>query len=145
MSETTQSEQLEKRQPDAPEPDPIADRSLSGPLLFCSILLVVSLVWALYDEVLGQRPWKGFQKDFVSRYSEYLNKATVRQRDLEQKVKESSDYEKLNDAFEAAAAEAKTKTEPIDAEVKKIDEKLTDVTPPFQDARSYIVARTYKL
>ena len=39
-------------------------------LRLCS--LTVSLAWALYDEALGQRPWKGIQKEFVSRYTNYL-------------------------------------------------------------------------
>ena len=73
MADNTQSEQLEKRAPDAPEPDPIADRSLSVPLLISSLLLILTLIWSLYDEVLGQRPWKQYQKDFVSLYSDYLD------------------------------------------------------------------------
>ena len=145
MADNTQSEQLEKRAPDAPEEDPIADRSMSGALLISSLLLVVTLIWSLYDEVVGQRPWKAYQKDFVQIYSEYLDDAKPRQKDLELAVKDSPQYQQLDDAFKSAAAAAKERTDPIDAEVKKIDEKVADVTPPFQDSRSWIVAKTYQL
>ncbi len=145
MADTTQSEQLEKRAPDTPEPDPIADRSMSGALLISSLLMVVTLIWSLYDEVVGQRPWKGYQKDFVSRYEEYLGTAKDRQGKSEVEVKSSLEYKTLDDAYEEAAAAAKAKTDPIDAQVRKIDEKITAVTPPFQDARSWIVAKTYQL
>src|SRR5262245_37284683 len=142
---TPQSEQLEKRAPDAPEPDPIADRSLSGALLICSLLLIVTMIWSLYDEVVGQRPWKAYQADFVDSYSLYLNKAKRNQKNLEGEVKSSPEYQELDAAFQQADSEAKQTTVPIAKQVKLIDDKITDVTPPFQDARSWIVAKTYQL
>jgi len=145
MADTTQSEQLEKRAPEAPESDPIADRSMSGALLISSLLLVVTLVWSLYDEVVGQRPWKSFQKNFVDSYSNYLDTAKKRQKNLEQEVKNTGDYQTLDGAFKDVSAAAKERTDPIDAQVKKIDAKVAEVTPPFQDARSWIVAKTYQL
>ena len=145
MADTTQSEQLEKRAPDAPAPDPIADRSMSGALLISSLLLVVTLIWSLYDEVVGQRPWKTYQKDFVSKYGEYLDTARDKQGKSEKEVAASPEYQDLNQTYKDAAAAAKEKTDPIDAQVKKIENKITAVTEPFQNARSYIVAQTYKL
>lgn len=141
----TQSEQLEKRAPQTPEPDPIADRSMSGPLLISSLLLVVTLIWSLYDEVVGQRPWKAYQKNFVQIYSDYLEGAKRRQKNLEQAVKDSPEYQELEQEFQSASATARQRTDPIDAQVKRIDQKIDDITPPFQDARSWIVARTYQL
>jgi len=145
MADTTQSEQLEKRAPDAPEPDPIADRSMSGPLLISSLLLMVTLIWSLYDEVVGQRPWKGYQRDFVSKYGDYLETAKKRQGRSEKEVQETPEYQELNRSYTDAAEAAKEKTDPIDAKVKAIDKKIDAVTPPFQDARSWIVAKTYQL
>src|ERR1044071_2783390 len=130
MADIEKSEQLEKRAPDAPEPDPIADRSMSGALLITSLLMIVTLIWSLYDEVEGQRPWKSFQKDFVDSYSTYLSKAKKRQKDLETGGKETPDYQKLDDAYKAAAAAAKDRTDPIDAQVKRIDAKILDEVPP---------------
>ena len=145
MADITQSEQLEKRAPDAPEADPIADRSMSGPLLISSLLLMVTLIWSLYDEVVGQRPWKGYQKDFVSKYGDFLETAKKRQGNSETEVKNTPEYQELDRTYNDAAATAKAKTDPIDAQVAVIDKKIDAVTPPFQDSRSYIVARTYKL
>src|SRR5262245_4807578 len=145
MADTTQSEQLEKRAPEAPEPDPIADRSMSGPLLISSLLLMVTLIWSLYDEVIGQRPWKSYQKDFVSKYSEYLDTAKDRQGATEKQIQATPEYQALNDEFNSVDGDAKSKTGPIDAQVKKLDAKIAAVTDPFQNVRSYIVAKTYKL
>src|SRR6185436_7780739 len=138
MADNTQNEQLEKRAADAPEPDPIAESSMSGLLLVSSLLLVVTMVWALWDEVLGQRPWKGYQREFVSRYSDFLDRAKQRQGATEREIKGTPEYEQLAAAVEDASAEAKSKTDPIDAQVRKIDDKINAVTPPFQDVRSWI-------
>ena len=145
MADTTQSEQLEKRAPDTPEPDPIADRSMSGALLISSLLLVVTLIWSLYDEVVGQRPWRSYQRDFVSKYGEYLETAKKRQGTSEAEIKGRPEYQELNQAYEEAAVAAKAKTDPIDEQSKRVDDKLTAVTAPFTDARSWIVAKTYEL
>ena len=48
---------------------------MSGALLISSLLLVVTLIWSLWDEVVGQRPWRSYQRDFVSTYEEYLDTA----------------------------------------------------------------------
>src|SRR2546425_3711835 len=146
MADTTQSEQLEKRAPETPAPDPIADRSMSGPLLVTALLLVVTLIWSLYDEVVGQRPWKSYQKSFVDSYSKYLEKARGRQHDHEKAVKESPEYQQLAAAYNDAEGAIKQQTAPIDEKVKKIDAKILDeITPPYQDTRSWIVAKTYQM
>ncbi|MEK6284574.1 MAG: c-type cytochrome [Acidobacteriota bacterium] len=145
MADTTESEQLEKRAPETPELDPIADQSMSGALLISSLLLVVTLLWSLYDEVYGQRPWRSYQKDFVSKYEEFLDTAKERQGRSEKEVASSPEYQELDAAYKEAAAAAKAKTDPIDAQGKRLDDKITAVTAPFTDARSWIVAKTYEL
>jgi cytochrome c2 len=69
----------------------------------------------------------------------------VRQGKSETEVKNSPEYQQLNDEYEEARKAAQEKTDPIDAQVKRIDDKVAAVTPPFQDARSWIVAKTYQL
>jgi len=145
MADTTQSEQLEKRAPDTPERDPIADRSMSGALLISSLLLVVTLIWSLYDEVVGQRPWRSYQRDFVSKYGEYLETAKEQQGKSEKEVKSSPEYQELDQAYQAEKNAADEKTNPIDAQGKRLDDKITAVTEPFTNARSWIVAKTYQL
>jgi len=145
MAEDTKSEQLEKRGADAPDQDPIADRSYSGLLLIFSLCLVVTLVWALYDEEFGQRPWKSYQRNFVDDYTYYLGRVKKRQTNAEKEIKATPEYQDLDQAFKDADGAAKDKTGPIDAQVKKIDEKVGDITPPFQDIRSWIAAKNYQL
>ena len=66
-------ESLVKRTPELPLKDPIASRSSSGWMLVSALLLTATLAWSLWDEAFGQRPWKGMQKEFVSRYTRYLD------------------------------------------------------------------------
>ena len=57
------------------EKDPVVHSSLSRPLFIWSALLVLSLIWGLYDEMYGIRPWKGYQARFEKLYSRYLKTA----------------------------------------------------------------------
>src|SRR5215467_8703763 len=115
MSENTSSEQLEKRAPAAPEEDPIADRSLSGPILISSLILMITLIWSLYDELVGMRPWKAYQRGFVDYYGQYLDVVHKRQGEAEKQLKDSSEYQELNGKVEDLTREAKSKTDPLQA------------------------------
>jgi cytochrome c551/c552 len=145
MAENTQSEKLEKRVPDTPEEDPIADRSMSGLLLIFSLLLVVTLLWSLYDEVLGQRPWKQYQKDFVSLYSDKLDDIRKPQSAAEKQIRESPEYKEIEEKLIAVREEIKPRVTEINQRVRQIDQKVEKITPPFQDARSWFAAKTYQL
>ncbi|MCI0419953.1 MAG: hypothetical protein L0312_12130, partial [Acidobacteria bacterium] len=81
--------------PPVEDKDPVVTQSLSALLLISSLLLVLSLVWAVYDEIYGQRPWKGIQKRFVQRYTEFLKKAKPKQAAAEKSVRQSEEYRKL--------------------------------------------------
>jgi len=60
----------------------------------------------------GQRPWKSYQKDFVSRYGEYLDTAKERQGKSEAEVKTSPEYQELGQAYQEEAAAAKARPIP---------------------------------
>ena len=62
-----------------PQHDPVTGRSMSGALLVSSILLLLSLFWALYDEFYGLRPWKDYQERFAQVYGKFLDKAIADQ------------------------------------------------------------------
>ena len=66
-------ESLIKREADLPAADPIASKSTSGWMMVSALLMTISIAWALYDEAFGQRPWKGMQREFVARYTRYLD------------------------------------------------------------------------
>src|SRR5215471_1880365 len=137
-------EQLEKREPQAPPKDPVADRSMSALLMVFSILLIVTLIWALYDEVYGQRPWKSYQKEFVQLYSKHLEAIKPTQKGQEQAIRDSDDYRQLDDQAKAAADEAAPRLTEINTKVSDIDAQLADVSPPFQDMRARMAALQYK-
>jgi hypothetical protein len=54
------------------EKDPVLSSSLSRHLFVWSVLLVLSLGWALWDEIYATRPWKRYQQRFVQVYSRFL-------------------------------------------------------------------------
>jgi Cytochrome c len=146
MADAEGNEQLEKRTTtDSPEPDPIADSSMSGLLMLFSLLLVGTLFWSLYDEVFGQRPWKVYQEQFVELYSDYLDRIRPRQKDAEKTIKESSEYQDLDQALKDAEAEAAPRVKELNAQIKLVNDRITDVTEPFQEVRAWIAAKTYAL
>ena len=57
------------------EKDPVVHSSLSKQLFIWSVLLVLSLIWGLWDEIYGTRPWKGYEARFQKAYSSYLARA----------------------------------------------------------------------
>ncbi len=145
MAENVANEQLEKRSPDAPAPDPIADRSMSGPLVICSLLLIATLLWALFDEVFGQRPWKNYQGEFADAYSQRLKQIQPDQAKAEQELRQSPKYQELQSAVEAAEAESRDRLTEINREVSLIDQQLMDITEPYQNERAWLAAQTYNL
>ena len=76
-------------------------------MLLCALLLTASLAWSLYDEAFGQRPWKGMQQQFVSRYSKYLRSIKAQAGQTEAEVKENPEYQALD--ADAQAAQEKVK------------------------------------
>jgi len=88
---TETNEALIKKAPEVPAQDPIVSRSTSGIMLICALLLTATLAWSLYDEAFGQRPWKGMQQQFVSRYTKYLKSIKAQAGKTEAQVKEDPD------------------------------------------------------
>ncbi|RPJ41188.1 MAG: hypothetical protein EHM21_13525, partial [Chloroflexi bacterium] len=91
-----------ERQPAGAEPDPIAGRSLSGPILICTVLLFLSLAWALLDELALDRPWKRYQQRFTKLYTAYLQKLGPRQAAAEKAVYASPEFQKIEAQLKAA-------------------------------------------
>jgi mono/diheme cytochrome c family protein len=144
MADKVGSEQLEKRA-ESPEPDPIAGKSMSGPLVLFSLLMILTLIWSLYDEVMGQRPWKGYQREFVDSYSSYLEKIKRPQGTAEKEAKSSPEYQELKQAYDDARNEVQPRVSELDKEIKLLDKQILDITDPYQNARAWIAAKTYLL
>lgn len=129
----------------APAPDPVANSSLSGPVLVASLLLFLSLVWALYDELVGQRPWKNYQTQFVHLYSSYLKKLGPRQAAAEKAVRSSPEFLRIEQRLKAAEGAVAPRVAAIQRELGEIRGVLAVLKDPFQDARARVAALTYEL
>lgn len=134
-----------KREPEAPTHDPIVSRSTSGILLICALLLTVSLAWALWDEAFGQRPWKGIQQQFVSRYTRYLKSIKPQAGKTEAEVKESAEYQQLEAEAQAALEQVKPETAEVDKQVSLIQRQVDAVTDPFQNQRGRLTVISYNI
>ncbi|MCA1817054.1 MAG: c-type cytochrome, partial [Acidobacteria bacterium] len=148
MAETP--DKLVKREPEAPAADPIVSRSTSGVLLICALLLMASLGWALYDEVYGLRPWKGYQREFVTRYNRYLNrlkrqKSKSEEQGTEKEVKQRPEYQQLAQAASDARAAVDPQLKEIDHQIGFIDKQLDAITENYQDKRGRITVANYRV
>ena len=139
------ADSLIKREPEAPAHDPIVSWSTSGIMLVSALLLMFSLVWALYDEAYGQRPWKGIQRQFVARYTRYLDSIKTRSAQSEAEIKESPEYQALDEEAKAAKEKVKPEIDQIDAEVNLIQARLSAVTEPFQNQRGRLTVINYNV
>jgi cytochrome c2 len=128
-----------------PQRDPIASRSTSAIIFICVLLLMLSTLWALYDEGFGQRPWKPIQQEFVKRYSAYLRSLRTKTRDNENEVKQTPEYQQFEEEARTALEKVKADVSEKDKQVNAIQAKLDAVTDPFQNQRGKIVVITFKL
>lgn len=138
-------ESLVKREPELPEHDPIVSRSTSGWMLVCALLMTISIAWALYDEAFGQRPWKSMQREFVSRYTRYLDSIKANAGKSEEQIKEGAEYQKLDEDAKAAREAVEGQAKEIDAKVAIIQRKLDAITDPFQNQRGRLTVINYNI
>src|SRR5213078_1475222 len=114
-------------------------------ILVCTLLLIFSAGWALYDEGFYQRPWRGMQREFVKRYTAYLKSIRKDAGKDEAEIKETPEYQQLNEEARAALDKVKDEVAARDRRVAQIQARLDAVTDPFQNQRGRIVVITYKL
>jgi len=138
-------ESLIKREADLPAADPIAGKSTSGWMMVSALLLTISIAWALYDEAFGQRPWKGMQREFVARYTRYLDSIKNDAGKSETEIKESPEYQQL-EADEKVAREAvQPEIQEIDTQVASAQRKLDAITDTFQNQRGRLTVISYNV
>jgi cytochrome c551/c552 len=138
-------ESLVKKEPDLPADDPIVSRSSSGWMLVSALLMTISIAWALYDEAFGQRPWKGMQREFVSRYTRYLDSIKANAGKSEKEIKESAEYQQLDAEASAAREAIEPQSKEIDARVALVQKKLNAITEPFQNQRGRLTVINYNV
>ncbi len=138
-------ESLIKREEDLPAADPIVSHSTSGWMLVSALLLTISIAWALYDEAFGQRPWKGMQREFVARYTRYLDSIKSDAGKSEAEIKESPEYKQLEDDEKAARQAVDPELTELDAQAKSAQRKLDAVTDTFQNQRGRLSVINYNI
>ncbi|MGA2194642.1 MAG: c-type cytochrome [Bryobacteraceae bacterium] len=128
------------------EKDPVVHSSLSKALIIWSALLVLSMVWGLYDEVYGIRPWKGYQAKFEKLYHHYLATARLSEADREKLIRSQPEYRMLDRDTQAAEKAATPEASAIDTEVNgSLVPRILALNDPFQEVRSHIGALTYQI
>jgi len=126
--------------------DPVVHSSLSKALFIWSTVLVLSLVWGLWDEMYGIRPWKSYEAKFEKQYGKYLATARLGEVEVERQIKASPDYKRLDADMQAAEQAAMPRAKAIDAEVNgELVPRILALNDPFQEVRSHIGALTYEI
>jgi hypothetical protein len=131
--------------PSVDEKDPVVTQSLSALIVVFSLLLILSLVWAVYDEIYGLRPWKGLQHQFVTKYTLLLQKMKPRQAAAEKAVRQSDEYRQLEEKMNQAEAAIAPKRKEIDHAIDLTNRRLASITEPFALTRSEISALMYRM
>jgi len=145
VADSPAGESLIRKEPDLPAQDPITSRSTSGWMMVSALLLTISIAWALYDEAFGQRPWKHIQREFVARYSRYLDSIKANAGKSEKEIMESPEYQQLDAEYTNAMQQVEPETKQIDAEVTRVQKKLDAVTEPFQNQRGRLTVINYNV
>jgi hypothetical protein len=118
------------------EPDPIVSKSLAPHYFVAMVVLIATLLWALWDEGFGQRPWKEFQREWKSRYTAFLNAARSNSRASQKEIEASSDYQKLKQTYDTANQNAAARVKEVNEKLRDLGAKILAVQNVFTDRRA---------
>jgi cytochrome c551/c552 len=118
---------------------------LDGAILVSSFLLVLTLAWAMYDEMFGLRPWRSYQRRFATTYEKYLRKEIPKQEEAQKALVGSAEYQRLSNAYQTALKAAQPEVTKIDEDTKFVNVQLSDITDAFTTARGKVQALTYQV
>ena len=104
--------------------DPVVSQSLSLLLLVSSLLLLITLLWSLYDEAYSQRPWKSYQDRFVKQYIAFLRKTIPEQAEREKQIRELAEFQRLTADLEAAESAVASEVAEVDREINQVLNQL---------------------
>src|SRR4051812_16639344 len=128
-----------------PEQDPITSKSYAPHYVIATILLIITLFWALWDEAWGQRPWKAAQETFKTRYSALLNTSRSASATSQKDIEQSSDYASLKQAYQKTYESSKAQAEEVRKKLDDASARLLAVQTVFTDRRASVNALTYEL
>src|SRR2546425_12039911 len=128
-----------------PQRDPIVSRSTSAIILVCTLLLIFSAGWALYDEGFYQRPWKGMQREFVKRYTAYLKSIRKDPGKDEAEIKATPEYQQLDEEAKAALDKGRDEVAARDRRGGNNHVGVGGVTNSFPKKRGGRLVLTYNI
>src|SRR5207237_2458047 len=76
---------------------PLELQSLKWPFVGLAVLLALSALWAVYDEVVPRRPWKDYQREFFKLEEAHLKA----DRERAQRRLDAPEMKKQRDALRA--------------------------------------------
>ena len=129
----------------APDNDPIVTQSYAAPYMIASVLLMATLLWALWDEAFGMRPWKQYQHVWKERYTAFLKAAHSKSAASEKEVEDNSDYQKLKQNLDQANQQATQRVRELQKQIADLNAKILAVQSVFTDRRAYVNALTYQI
>ncbi len=136
------------RKPDerpVPEKDPIVYSSLGTSLAIFSLLMMLSLVWAFYQEMVGLRPWRQYQEEFAGLYRDALENLRPARAQEVVEIKAGSGYRQLEEGLLEAENQITSDLKGLEEEEGQIRVQLAIITKPFAEARSELQATIYAL
>ena len=131
--------------PETPEKDPVVTQSLAGLFVIVALGLMLTLVWALYNEFYGLRPWKGYQRQFARLYRGFLTKEIAKQKTAEKSVRESAQYQQLEQQVRDLENQVKDRSDELDAHAAILDRRFAALTDTFTTARAYVASVIYRI
>src|SRR6201993_3836145 len=133
--------------PDKPVPgnDPIVTKSYAAHYMIATVLLMATLLWALWDEAFGMRPWKEYQHVWKERYTAFLKTARSKSAASQKEVEDSPDYQKLKQNLDQATQAATPHIRDLQKQIGDLNAKVLAVQSVFTDRRAYVNALTYQI
>jgi cytochrome c551/c552 len=128
-----------------PQDDPIVSKSYALHYSIAMLLLTATLLWALWDEVYGQRPWKAYQHEWKQRYTAFLAGARSASAQSEKTVESDPEYQRLEQAYKSAYDAAKPRRDEIQKKLNDLNARILAVQSVFTDRRAYVNALTYAI
>ena len=129
--------------PETPDRDPVVGSSLSLLIFIGAVLLLLATSWALYDEFLGLRPWKTYERAFAHRYAAFLRKEIPKQAAAEKAVRASAEFQQLDQKLKDLQESVQDKVGEIDSQTTRINQRQSAVTDAYTTARAYVNSRIY--
>jgi len=113
--------------------------------MIATVLLMATLLWALWDEAFGMRPWKEYQHVWKERYTAFLKTARSKSATSQKEVEDSPDYQKLKQNLDQATQAATPHIRDLQKQIGDLNAKVLAVQSVFTDRRAYVNALTYRI